>query len=1178
MQNAFWKIVIILVVAGGCIWAINPPEDKIRLGRDLSGGVSLVYSVRMPDGVDRRALIDQTIRVLSERVNPQGVMDIAMTPLGGDRIEVVMPLPNEEVKALARIYRDQLDTFVSDAEIKRSDLERALTDGNAVDRFGSDGDRGALVADLQEAFDRARAMQAAVVAAQASGDQSALNEARQELADAQVNAEQLQEEVLDLSLDRSRVVRVLELPNAREAMRDAEDNIVVDEDGRTVYEPSPRQVALDSLRAEYPAAAPGLDAVVQKWADYQSRRTGLDDPEDLMRLLQGAGVLHFHIAARPGTTQGVDIERMRSQLVEVGPDNTDSVIARWYPIHDLQQWIDSPEALQTLEADPVSYFASKYRLIAAERDGQHYVLLYTSPGMAMTHGGDDNWAVEATGRTVDQMGRSAVSFRLDANGGSLMSRMTNNNVNEPMAIVLDGKVYSAPNVQTAIAGSGIISGSFSSEELDYLLRTLAAGSLEARLSPEPIAVSVLGPSLGADNLTRGLEAFGWAVVVVGLFMFIWYFFAGLVADSALVFNGLIIFGVMAMMQGTFTLPGLAGVVLTMGMAVDANVLIYERIREELDAGARNLREAVRDAYRHVQGTILDANITNLIVCAVLLLMEPTTEVKGFALTLSIGIIATLFTALFVTRFIFDAYLYWFGGRKIAMLPMAIPAVARLLHPKTDWVGFRGVFWTFSALIIAGSITLFFSRGAEMFDTEFRGGVSITMQTRDHGGSPLMLAHNGEGSVTDRIRAIGEAAGQGDSLEARVLREMRNAKIVTIGDGVLDDNGRAMGESFQVKVAAPVNLGAEEGTQDIVAAALLEEFGSELDISPSRTFSGQGSTAWAQHTRPIDAGTLGEVLGHSATLADTSEHLGGVVVLTEDVSPPITLEEVAQRVDRIRQDPDFTDTIGRDVMVAGLVPASDGTWSSVAIAVLDPEINYLRSDSKLADERLAQREWSLVHEALARQSSFEQVSSFAPAIARTRTANAIGAVALSLAGILFYIWMRFGSLRYSLAAIAALCHDVIVVVGFLALSGAIAGQAWASGGLLIDEFQIDTGIVAALLTVIGYSLNDTIVILDRIRENRGKRPIPNRACVNNSINQAFSRTILTSVTTLVAVLIIYIFGGPGLRGFAYALVVGVIVGTYSSVAIASPLVFRRSSGPVPEADPVLPEDEVKPLPA
>jgi SecD/SecF fusion protein len=895
----------------------------------------------------------------------------------------------------------------------------------------------------------------------------------------------------------------------------------------------------------------------------------------LQRLLRGAGVLDFHIGARPGAVEGVDIDRLRAQLAEVGPDNTDSILAKWFAVHDLDQWVDSPEALQALEADPVAYFASNNRLVAAERDGQYYVLLYTQPGKAMTHRGDSSWSIDSTSKTVDQLGRPAVSFRLDPSGGSLMSRMTQPHVGEPMAIVLDGKVYSAPNLNDTIAGNGVISGSFSAEELGYLTRVLASGTLEARLSQEPIAVSWLGPSIGADNLTRGLDAFLWAVLVVGVFMFIWYLGAGLVADAALIMNGIIIFGVMAMMQGTFTLPGLAGVVLTMGMAVDANVLIYERIREELEGGARDLREAVRTAYRQVSPTIFDANITNLIVCAVLLMMEPTTEVKGFALTLSIGIVATLFTTLFVTRFFFDAFLYWFKGRHLPMLPSVIPTIGRLLRPNFDWVGLRGVFWVFSGLAIIGSISVFYVRGVNMFDTEFRGGVAVTMQTGTHDdGSQIHLHQEGAGSVTERVHAIGERASEGDTLEARILREMRQAKILTVGDKTITgETGRTMGNSFQVKVASPAGLASEEGIQDVVEAALLAEFGSELDISPARAFADGGD--WAQRTSQINADTVGEVLGLSATIADVSDFRGGVVVLAESIEPPITLDEVRQRVDHLRQDPSFSDTIGRDVHVAGVEAAGDGLWSTVAVSVLDPEINYLRNEASLVDERLAQREWGLLSEALARQSSFEQVSSFAPAVAATRTANAIGAVVLSLAGILFYIWVRFGSLRYSIAAIAALCHDVIIVVGFLALTGIIAGTSWASGGLLIEEFQINTGIVAALLTVIGYSLNDTIVVLDRIRENRGKRPVPSKECVNRSINQAFSRTILTSVTTLIAVLIIYIFGGTGIRGFAFALVIGVIIGTYSSVAIASPLVFRGSDRPEPEPEPE--RDDTLPLP-
>jgi SecD/SecF fusion protein len=1175
MQNAFWKIVIIIIVVGGCFLAVNPPEDRIRLGRDLSGGVSLVYSVRMPEGADRPALLDQTIRVLSERVNPQGVLDIALTPLGSNRIEVVMPLPNEEVKRLADVYRDRLDTFVQATEIKRSALERSLADGTAVAAFGGGSVRGQLVSDLQTAHDTALALRANLAAAQASDDQAAVNSARQAIADAEVESEGLEEELLAMSLDRPRLMRVIELPNTHEVLRAEDGSILIGDDGRAVVADSPREVAIEELSAEYPAAADGLAEVIESWKAYQSRRTGLDDPKDLMRLLQGAGVLDFHIAASGGTAEGVDIDQMRAQLAEVGPDNTDSIVSKWFAIHDLQQWIDSPEALKALESDPVSYFRSNYQLISAERDGVYYVLLYTQPGKAMTHRTDGTWSIEGTSRTVDQLGRPAISFRLDPSGGALMSRMTQPNVGEPMAIVLDGKVYSAPNLNDTISGSGVISGSFSPEELGYLQRVLAAGSLEARLSPEPIAVSVLGPSLGADNLNSGLEAFLWAILVVGLFMFMWYFFAGCIADAALLFNGIIIFGVMAMMQGTFTLPGLAGVVLTMGMAVDANVLIYERIREEMDAGARNLREAVRTAYRQVSPTIFDANITNLIVCAVLLLMEPTTEVKGFALTLSIGIIATLFTTLFVTRFLFDIFLYWLNGKRLPVLPQVVPAIGRALRPNLDWVGMRTGFWTVSGIAIVCSIALFYTRGADMFDTEFRGGVSVTMTTGMEGDAQVQLPSGGDDSVTARVHSIGEQAGQGDSLKERVLREMAKAKVLTVGDTIMD-GGRTAGTSFQVKVASPTGLDSEEGIQPIVEAALLAEFGHQLDISPARTFVGSGGGDWATRTTQIDAPTAGEVLGLSTSVADISDYRGGVLVLGEELHPPVTLDEVEQRIDRIRQDSDFRDTVGRDVLVAGIEPAGDDTWSSVAIAVVDSELNYLRHDAGLVDERLAQREWELFSEALGRQSSFEQVSSFAPAIAATRTANAIGAVILSLAGILFYIWVRFGSLRYSIAAIAALCHDVIIVVGFLALSGVVAGEAWASGGLLIQEFQIDTGIVAALLTVIGYSLNDTIVILDRIRENRGKRPVPSQECVNRSINQTFSRTFLTSITTLIAVLIIYIFGGEGLHGFAFALVIGVIVGTYSSVAIASPLVFRHSDTDAP--DPVTDEDDQPALPS
>lgn len=1164
MQNLFWKTVLIIIIVGGCLWATIPPDQRIRLGRDLSGGVSLVYSVRMPENADRNQILNQTIRVLNDRVNPQGVLDIAMTPLGADRIEIVMPLPNEEVKSLAQNYETTLQQFIGEAEIERSQLEVALEARDATDRFGGSeaSERRDLIEDLQSVHDQLMLLREGNAAAEASGmDEASLRRLMLQQADLELEYEEVFEAALALSLDRSRVVRALELSDIGEPLTDEDGQRLMNSDGTVQRALSPREVTMQTLVGEYPHLSGVLDEVVVTYDAYQAKRSGLDDPEDLMRLLRGAGVLEFHIAVKGAQAEGVNIQDMRAQLVELGPENTDSLLARWYPIHDLEQWASSPEQLLALQENPEAYFSSPGRdLVAAQADGVVYLLLYTSDPKSMTHAGDIDWAVQSAGRTTDGFGRPAVSFRLDQAGGGLMSRLTQPHVQQPMAIVLDDKVYTAPNLNSQIASTGVITGSFSDEEIDYLTRVLVAGALEARLSQEPISVSVLGPSLGADNLGRGFNAFIWAICAVAIFMLVWYLLAGMVADFALLCNGIIIFGVMALLQGTFTLPGLAGVVLTMGMAVDANVLIYERIREELEGGARDLREAIREGYNRVYSTIVDANLTNLIVCAVLLLMQPTTEVKGFALTLTIGIIATLFTSLFVTRYIFDLYAHVLRFKKITMLPIAIPAIGRLLRPSVDWIAFRGVFWTASILMVGASIVLFYVRGVDMFDTEFRGGVAVTMKTAPNEGGTgnLMLGHNGEGSVQSRVKGIADTAGDSDSLDDRVLREMRNAKVLTVGTTGVGADGRTVADSFQVKVANPSGLSDEQGIQSIVELALLEEFGSQLAVSEPRTFRGVKSTSYADFTRPIEARTLSESLDGRGPNVDVSDQRGGVLILLEDIDPPVSIEDVAQRIDQMRQDPDFSrDTAGRDVRVFGLQSAGeDDQWRDVAVVVTDPDFNYMRSEAALVDQRLASREWELVRNAMSKRSSFEQVSSFSPSVAQTRAANAIGAVVLSLAGILCYIWIRFGSFYYSLGAIVALCHDVIIVLGCLALSGLLAGNEFAWRYLLIDEFLIDTGVVAALLTVIGYSLNDTIVILDRIRENRGKQALPSRGVVNLSINQAFSRTILTSVTTVIAVLIIYVAGGTGIRAFGFALLIGVVVGTYSSVAVASPLVYRR----------------------
>ncbi|MHC4427815.1 MAG: SecD/SecF family protein translocase subunit, partial [Planctomycetota bacterium] len=613
LSDVWWRIALIVGIVLLCTWAIIPPEERIRLGKDLRGGVSLIYHVRIdPNDPDPEGTLTQVITVLKDRVNPTGVLDIAMRPLGRDRIEIVMPLPNKEVLGLRADYERSLANLLRDALIPPGELQTALEAFQAIERFGGEGERGERVAALQAAFDM---HQAAFDDYEAAREAGKTEEELRPLADAVAVAalefEAIRSEVLAMSLSAAEVERTIRLSAKRDSLLTDDGKQAVDETtGEKLFEPSARDIAVEKLAESYPHLADQLQVLVADWDGYNDKRTGFDDPEDLMRLLRGAGVLAFHIAVRSAKPEGVNPEDMRQQLAERGPKNTDSPVARWYEINDIKQWYDSPEQLAALEADPVGYFARPgLDLVAGERDGVYYLLLYTTEAKSITHREGQSWSVVRTGLTIDNFGRDAVAFNLDDPGGALMNRLTSRHINEPMAIVLDDQVYSAPNINSTIGKSGVIVGNFSQAELSYLIRVLAAGSLEAKLSPDPIAINTLGPSIGQGNLRAGLDAFIVAIIAVAIFMLLYYFFAGSVADLALVINGVIIFGVMSLIDGTFTLPGLAGIVLTIGMAVDANVLIYERVREEIFGGESDLRNSIRLGYAKALSTIIDANVT-----------------------------------------------------------------------------------------------------------------------------------------------------------------------------------------------------------------------------------------------------------------------------------------------------------------------------------------------------------------------------------------------------------------------------------------------------------------------------------------------------------------------------------------------------------------------------------------
>ncbi|MCA9304503.1 MAG: hypothetical protein KC996_10310, partial [Phycisphaerales bacterium] len=328
--------------------------------------------------------------------------------------------------------------------------------------------------------------------------------------------------------------------------------------------------------------------------------------------------------------------------------------------------------------------------------------------------------------------------------------------------------------------------------------------------------------------------------------------------------------------------------------------------------------------------------------------------------------------------------------------------------------------------------------------------------------------------------------------------------------------------------------------------------------PALAFKGSElADASAAPTYPVISGRLGESINRPELRNSVSDFVDGVAIVFEDIQPQPTLKSMQDRLELMRRKDDFIDVLGRPSELIVIDGNADAVKSAVLL-VVDPNLGYSDNANAWRDS-VAQREWDLVRAALAQSSDQLSVQNFSPAIAENFRATAFAAVLLSLLLILIYIWVRFGSVRYSLAAIVALTHDVLAVIGLIALAEIIYDNPAFAGLtklLMVEPFKIDLNLVAALLTIIGYSLNDTIIIMDRIRENRGKLSYASKAVINSAINETISRTVITSGTTILAIFILYVDGGPGVHAFSYALFCGVMVGTYSSVAVAAPMVWSR----------------------
>ncbi|NNC34966.1 MAG: protein translocase subunit SecDF [Croceitalea sp.] len=584
--------------------------------------------------------------------------------------------------------------------------------------------------------------------------------------------------------------------------------------------------------------------------------------------------------------------------------------------------------------------------------------------------------------TFDQFNKPAVSMTMNTRGAKLWEKLTGDAFNNQtgIAIVLDNKVYTAPGVSTGpiSGGRSEITGTFTVNETKDIANVLRAGKLPA--SADIIQSEVVGPSLGQEAIDSGFMSFLIAMAFVLVWMVFYYGKAGYFADVALVLNILLIFGVLTSLGAVLTLPGIAGIVLTIGMSVDANVLIFERIKEELDRG-KGKAQAVADGFGNALSSILDANITTGLT-AIILFVFGSGPIKGFATTLLIGIATSLFTAIFITRLLVD----WYISKKGRELQFSTGITKNLFkNMSIDFLSKRKIAYIVSLILVGISVFSLFTNGLQQ-GVDFVGGRSYQIRFE---------------------QAVNPS-------------EIASELNVVFGSGT---NVKTFGEANQIKVTTPYKVDVE---------------GIEVDAEIQNKL-------YSALQKYLPDGTSFE---------------------------------------------DFT---------IGASDKSLGILQSIKVG---------------------------------------------PTIADDIKNNAFWAIFGSLAVVFLYILLRFRRWQFSLGAVSAVFHDVLIVLGIFSLTSTI----------MPFNMEIDQAFIAAILTVIGYSLNDTVVVFDRIREVVGLKGWKGGNHINEALNSTLSRTLNTSLTTLIVLLAIFIFGGESLRGFMFAMIVGIIVGTYSSVFIATPIMF------------------------
>jgi len=813
--------------------------------------------------------------------------------------------------------------------------------------------------------------------------------------------------------------------------------------------------------------------------------------DDMKQRITTLGTLEFQILATSFRSDHKDLIERAQKL----PVDDDTLLSGGRPV---ARWTAVDKKATVTEGGDRTLTAV-FRTVKRENEDLRQVLVALTPDDRAVTGKD---LVRAEEARDPRDGKLQVAFRLNNRGANRFSRLTidhkptRDGMKYRLAIVLDGKIHSAPQLNEPITGgSGVISGDFTKNEIKRLVDTLNAGALDLPLIQSPISEFTISPLLGADVRTKGILSCIVSAVIVVIFMGVYYKRAGMIANLCLLVNLFLLLSSMAFIEATITLPGLAGIALTIGMAVDANVLIYERMREETERGA-SVKMAIHQGFDKAFSAIFDSNITTLIA-AVILYMVGSDQIKGFAVTLFVGIVLSMFTVLYVGRLFFE-----FADQK--RLITQIVMMRTMVAPNWDFMGKRKLCFTGSVIGIVVFAVIGLARGSRNFDIDFLGGTMVTFQfvepkTQDEIRSKLFPTF--ESSIAlERLALSGESGEAGKRWRLRTVNS--NTNEVQAG---LSQSLESLGLHKVTAKAGEVSIIPEPKEGDEVPRARIAPylggtefsltFSEEVTLTTARQamFDGLSAIVDGDNKKFPQPKLLYDVEGKAGSGTDAaSNKVQNFSVVTVRVRKDVSKEDL-----------------------------------SSAIAAME---------KKLATSPL-----------------FEEVTNFSVATGSETQKQAILAMALSLVSMVVYMWFRFENVAWGMGAAVALVHDVLIAAGALPVAAMLTNVG--VGGLFgFEDFKINLQIIAALLTIVGYSINDTIVIFDRVREVRGRNPKVTLEMFNLSLNQTLSRTILTATTVFATLLVLYFGGGESIHGFAFCMVVGSISGVYSTIYIASPVVL------------------------